>query len=284
MNTALTVVVLSSIGFFSGLMIYVASKVLPKEDESLAEAARIKEFLPGADCGACGHPGCFAYAQAVAHDKQVFAKTPCPVLSQDKEGMKRLEDYLGLKAEAGVGKKAVVHCTGGSHAIADYTGVQTCAAAVQLASGFNECPYSCIGLGDCVRVCPTGAMSIDQEKHVAVVDWETCIGCGLCVAACPQGLTELIPANTPQYLACNYQAKRDIPGRKRCPDGCIHCHICEKVSPEGAVTWDEKKDLPTFHVDQIDIAIEKCPRHVIRKTAAYEKKEETVGASAQETV
>jgi len=264
-------------------MIYVASKVLPKEDESLAEAARIKEFLPGADCGACGHPGCFAYAQAVAHDKQVFVKTPCPTLAQDDEGMQKLEDYLGLEAEATVGNKAVVHCTGGSHPIADYTGLQTCAAAVQLASGFNECLYSCLGLGDCVRVCPTGAMSIDEEKHVAVVDWETCIGCGLCVAACPQGLTELIPANTPQYLACNYQAKRDIPGRKRCSDGCIHCHICEKVSPEGAVAWDEKKDLPIFHVTQVDTAIEKCPRHVIRKTTSYEEEEETTGAVAQET-
>jgi len=277
-NGAITVTVLSSIGFLSGLMIYVASKVLPKEDESLAEAARIKEFLPGADCGACGYPGCFAYAQAVAHDKQVFAKSPCPTLSQDKEGMKRLEDYLGLKAEASVGKKAIVHCTGGSHPIVEYDGLQTCAAAVQLASGFNECSYSCLGLGDCVRVCPTGAMSIDEERHVAVVDWETCIGCGLCVPACPQGLTELIPADTPQYLACNYQAKRDIPGRKRCPDGCIHCHICEKVSGEGAVTWDEKKDLPIFHATQIDTAIEKCPRHVIRKTAAYEEKEETAGS------
>ena len=281
MSATITVVVLSSIGFFSGLMIYVASKVLPKEDESLAEAARIKEFLPGADCGACGYPGCFAYAQAVAHDNQVFVKTPCPTLSQNKEGMKRLENYLGLKAVAAV-KKAVVHCTGGSHPIAEYDGLKTCAAAVQLASGFNECPYSCLGLGDCVRVCPTGAMSIDDDKHVAVVDWETCIGCGLCVAACPQGLTELIPANTPQYLACNYQAKRDIPGRKRCPDGCIHCHICEKVSSEGAVTWDEKKDLPIFHVDQIDTAIEKCPRHVIRKTAAYEEEKEPVGVVAEE--
>ena len=283
MNATITVTILSSIGFFAGLMIYVASKVLPKEDESLAEAARVKEFLPGADCGACGYPGCFAYAQAVAHDKQVFAKTPCPILAQDKGGMKKLEDYLGLQAAVIVGKKAVVHCTGGSHSIVEYTGLQTCAAATQLASGFNECPYSCLALGDCVRVCPTGAMSIDQEHHVAVVDWETCIGCGLCVTACPQGLPELIPANTPQYVACNYQAKRDIPGRKRCPDGCIHCHICEKVSEEGAVTWDEKKDLPIFHVTQVDTAIEKCPRHVIRKTVAYEEKELEVVGSAQET-
>ncbi len=269
MSSVITIAILSSIGFFSGLLIYVASRVLPKEDESLAKAEEIKEFLPGADCAACGYPGCLAYAQAVARDTQVFVNNPCPTLSQDEEGMKRLEDYLGLKADTAVGKKAIVHCTGGSQPIAAYAGVQTCAAAAQVASGFNECPYSCIGLGDCVRVCPTGAISIDPERHLAVVDWQACIGCGLCVDACPQGIMELVQADVPQYLACNYQAMRDIPGRKRCPDGCIHCHICEKVEAEGDVTWDDKKDLPVFYAMQVDTAIEKCPRKVIWKTAAY---------------
>jgi Na+-translocating ferredoxin:NAD+ oxidoreductase subunit B len=269
MSAAMTVVILSSIGFFSGLMIFVASRVLPEEDESLAKAESIKEFLPGADCAACGYPGCLAYAQAVARDKHLFVNSPCPTLAQDKEGMKRLEDYLGLKAQASMGKKAVVHCTGGSHQIANYSGVLTCAAATQVASGFNECPYACVGFGDCVRVCPTGAISIDPDKHLAVVDWQRCIGCGLCVDACPQGIMELVAADTPQYLACNYQAMRDIPGRNRCPDGCIHCHICEKVEAEGAVTWDDNKDLPIFSAVQVDTAIEKCPRHVILKTAAH---------------
>ncbi|MCK4682650.1 hypothetical protein KAT59_06475, partial [Candidatus Bipolaricaulota bacterium] len=134
----LTIILLSLIGFVSGLAIFLASKFLPKEDSSFEETARIKEFLPGADCGACGHPGCFAYAQAVAKDKQVFVKTPCPTLAQDKEGMKRLEAYLGLEAETTVGKKAVVHCTGQSEPIADYRGIETCEGAAQIASGFKE--------------------------------------------------------------------------------------------------------------------------------------------------
>jgi len=274
MSVAITVTILSAIGFFSGLMIYVASRVLPEEDEALAKAEDIKEFLPGADCAACGYPGCLAYAQAVARDKQVFVDSPCPTLSQDEEGIKRLEDFLGLKAQAAVGKKAIVHCTGGTRPIAEYDGVWTCAAAAQVASGFNECPYACIGFGDCERVCPTGAISIDKQKHLAVVNWRSCIGCGLCVDACPQGIMELVPADTPQYLACNYQAMRDIPGRKRCPDGCIHCHICQKVEAEGSVTWDEAKDLPVFGAIQVDTAIDKCPRHVILETSAYAQKKE----------
>jgi ferredoxin len=175
----------------------------------------------------------------MAQDKQVFVKAPCPTLAQDKEGMKKLEEYLELKAEATVGKKAVVHCTGQSEPIASYRGVATCKGAAQIASGFKECPYACLGLGDCVVVCPTGAIAIDPEK-------------------------------------CNYQAARDIPGRKRCADGCIHCKICVKVSPNGEVTWNEEKDLPYFDPEKslpAPAAIEKCPRKIIKKTAAYPKDE-----------
>lgn len=54
MQTTITIILLSLIGFIAGLLIFLASKFHPKEDESLEETARIKEFLPGADCGACG--------------------------------------------------------------------------------------------------------------------------------------------------------------------------------------------------------------------------------------
>jgi Na+-translocating ferredoxin:NAD+ oxidoreductase RNF subunit RnfB len=283
MQSTITVVLLTGVGFAMGLAIFLSNCLLPKEDESLAEAARIREFLPGADCGACGYPGCFAYAQAVAKDKNVFVKNPCPTLSQDKEGMARLEAYLGLKAEVRVGKKAVVHCTGCSEVIADYHGPSTCAAAVQVASGYKECPYACLGFGDCAAVCPTGAISIDPDRRVAFVDWNRCIGCGQCVAACPQGLIELVPANMPQYLGCNYQAARDIPGRKRCADGCIHCKICVKVSQNKEVTWNEKKDLPYFDPEKClpaHAAIEKCPRKIIKKTATYKEPSAKANRSA----
>ena len=277
----IAVALLTVVGFLAGIAIFLTSRFLPKEDESLEEAARIKEFLPGADCGACGHPGCFAYAQAVAKDNQVFVKTPCPTLAQNEEGMARLEEYLGLEAGTQAGQKSVIHCTGMSPVISGYKGIRTCAAAAQVASGFKECPYACLGFGDCAAVCPVDAISVDPERLVAAVDWERCIGCGLCVDACPQGLAELVPAEMPQYLGCNYRAAKDIPGRKRCPNGCIHCKICVKVSQDDEVTWDEEKDLPHFDADrcaEAPAAIEKCPRSIIKRTTSYPPNSEVEGS------
>ncbi|MCD5415695.1 4Fe-4S dicluster domain-containing protein [Candidatus Bipolaricaulota bacterium] len=271
----LAVGLLVLVGFTAGAVIFLVSKVLPKEDESLEETARIKEFLPGGDCGACGHPGCFAYAQAVAIDKNIFAKKPCPPLAAtDVEGMVDLAEYLGMQADDAGRKKAVIHCTGDSEILADYRGIKTCEAALQIASGFKGCPYACLGFGDCISVCPVDAIFIDKAKNIAVVDWEKCIGCGLCIAACPQGLTELVPVEMPQYLGCNYRAPKEIPGRKRCSSGCIHCRICVRVSPGGEVSWNEALDLPCFDPEKsvrAPAAIEKCPRKIIVKTAVYEE-------------
>ncbi len=43
-------------------------------------------------------------------------------------------------------------------------------------------PAQCSGCGDCSRVCPTGAVSIENGK--SRIDPETCIGCGLCQGVC----------------------------------------------------------------------------------------------------
>ena len=56
MQSAIPVVLLTVVGLAMGLAIFLANRLLPKEDKSLEETARIKEFLPGADCGACGYP------------------------------------------------------------------------------------------------------------------------------------------------------------------------------------------------------------------------------------
>ncbi len=275
----LPIVFLSLVGLGAGVAIFIASRLLPKEDKSLQQAEEIKELLPGADCGACGYPGCFAYAQAVAKNNQVAIDSPCTTLAQDEEGMKALGKHLGLSLDVdSVGSKAVVHCTGSSEQLAAYSGVKTCITAVQLASGFKECPYACIGFADCVEVCPANAITINPEQGNAEVDWGKCIGCGKCVDACPQGLIELVPENMPQYLGCSYLSKKDIPQRKRCATGCLHCQICVKVSPNGEVVWNDDKDLPEFPADepqQANVAIDKCPRKIILKTSAYEDREQT---------
>lgn len=273
----ITILLLTLIGLGAGVAIFVISKVLPKEDPSLEEAEKIKDLLPGGECGACGYPGCFAYAQAVAKDRQMPARVPCRPLVQDEDGLRRFEAHLGLSLNmAQLGRRALVHCSGDSPNIATYNGINSCRAAVQLASGFRECLYACLGLGDCAHVCPVNAITIDPERRVAGVDWKKCIGCGLCPPACPQNLIDLVPKAMPQYLGCNYQAAKEIQGRKRCAVGCIHCRICVKVSPDGEVGWDAENDLPCFDPQRSRLAataIAKCPRKIILRTAAPEKSE-----------
>ena len=279
-TTILAVVWLSLVGLIAGIAIFVANRLLPKEDASLQKANEIKERLPGADCGACGKPGCFAYAQAVAKDIEVLDDSPCRILASDEDATQELGEYLGLDlSNTGPGSKAVVHCTGDSPQIGSYNGVQTCASAVQIGAGEKECPYACLGYGDCAAVCPVNAISIDSEKNIAVVDWEACIGCGMCVAACPRGMIELIPAETPQYLGCNYLASKDIAGRKKCSVGCIHCRICVRASEQGEVEWNDEKDLPQFSTTLASAAIEKCPRKIILKTSAHPEEMEPAQTS-----
>ena len=268
--TILAVLSLSAVGLIAGIAIFVANRILPKEDESLQKANEVKEFLPGADCGACGQPGCFAYAQAVAKNVMILQESPCRILAKDEEGSARLGEYLGVDlSDAGPGSKAIVHCTGDSPAIGSYNGVGTCAAAVLIGAGEKECPYACVGYGDCATVCPADAISIDAQKHVAFVDWAKCIGCGMCVRTCPRELIELVDAEMPQYLGCNYRAAKDVVGRKKCSVGCLHCRICVRSSEGGETEWDEAKDLPRFVGVPAVVAIEKCPRKIILKTPAY---------------
>jgi NAD-dependent dihydropyrimidine dehydrogenase PreA subunit len=52
----------------------------------------------------------------------------------------------------------------------------------------------CLGCGQCVSVCPVGAVDLrpwaggpDQGEEVAGIDREVCLGCGVCVRNCPNG-------------------------------------------------------------------------------------------------
>jgi electron transport complex protein RnfB len=63
MNTILiSVAVLGSIGIIFGLILsFAAIKLKVSEDPKLAA---LKALMPGANCGACGYPGCNGFAEA----------------------------------------------------------------------------------------------------------------------------------------------------------------------------------------------------------------------------
>jgi pyruvate formate lyase activating enzyme len=67
----------------------------------------------------------------------------------------------------------------------------------------------CHGSGDCVAVCPEGAISLDTEKR-AVVDRARCTSCGKCVDVCPHAAFELVgrELSADELLA---EAERDRP-------------------------------------------------------------------------
>lgn len=58
-----------------------------------------------------------------------------------------------------------------------------------LPEALNEFP------GDPAReICPTDALSWDDEGHAITIDADACIGCGLCVARCPYGAISMTSA------------------------------------------------------------------------------------------
>lgn len=266
-QTVIIVIALTLVGLGCGIAIFLANRFLPEEDPLLKRTEEVAKHLPGMNCGACGNPGCFAYASELAKDIDVLKRSPCMTLMNDEKSVEALGKLLGVDLSAGSMKKvAIVHCAGDSEFLYDYKGVHTCRGAAQLSAGYKKCPFGCLGFGDCAVVCPVGAISMDKEKNIAVVDPAKCIGCGLCTKECPHKLIEILPADTPQYLACSYQAKKNIPGRERCSIGCIHCKMCVRASEHGEVSWNEKMDLPVFDPEKLlpaPAAIGKCPRKVI---------------------
>lgn len=43
----------------------------------------------------------------------------------------------------------------------------------------------CSGCGTCVDECPSEAITLDEEKGIAVIDNDECVECGACEEACP---------------------------------------------------------------------------------------------------
>ncbi|WP_027722642.1 4Fe-4S binding protein [Maridesulfovibrio zosterae] len=52
---------------------------------------------------------------------------------------------------------------------------------------------SCMHCGMCLSMCPTGALSIDQNNRLVIFDLEKCTACGMCTKVCPVRAMEVDP-------------------------------------------------------------------------------------------
>jgi Na+-translocating ferredoxin:NAD+ oxidoreductase RNF subunit RnfB len=231
MNAILFAVIsVGLIGLLCGIMLAVASKVMGvKSDELLVE---LRECLPGANCGACGFPGCDGYAAALASGDT--ATNLC--IPGGDPVSRQLGELLGVGFVDVVEQIAVVHCCGHSGNTSRkmaYQGVATCAAVKQLHGGAGACAYGCLGFGDCAAVCPNGAICV--EDSLARIDTRLCTGCGMCARACPNHVIYTNADNITTVVTCQ-NLEKGAAVRKKCANGCIGCRKCERECPEQAIT------------------------------------------------
>ncbi len=225
----LPVLVVGGTGLVGGVMLSVAAKYMGvKKDERFD---KVRECLPGANCGGCGYAGCDDYAQ------KILEGAPCNLCNPGgAETAARIAAVMGVEVGEFIPKYAVVHCGKECEKTAlamDYQGVPSCEAAAGYFGGKYACKYSCLGFGDCVLACEYDAIHV--VNGTAVVDKSKCSGCGQCVKTCPKHIIELIPCSKNYYIACSSKDKGPVT-RKNCETGCIACKKCERTCPVGAIT------------------------------------------------
>jgi electron transport complex protein RnfB len=223
------VVIIGGLGLIFGLVLSIASKKFEvKVDERIE---KVRELLPGANCAACGHTGCDGFAEAVVEGKA--GVSGCP--ASGAETAAKIAEILGVEAEEVERKIARVMC-GGTYDTCrtkfDYSGIRDCAAIEPFYGGPSTCSYGCVGMGNCAKACPFGAMVI--ENGLAKVIASKCTGCGKCVEACPKKIIELVPVCLEYTVRCSSLDRGNIV-RKSCDVGCIGCGRCVKACEEGAI-------------------------------------------------
>jgi electron transport complex protein RnfB len=226
------VAALSVLGVISVALLATAAQKFSIEVDPNVEA--ILNLLPGANCGACGNPSCFAAAESIAAGHS--PATTC--VAGGKHTAEAIAEILGETCEF-IPVVSVRHCGGGTNTreAYEYAGLRSCAAVAKLAGGSIACPAGCFGFGDCVAACPFDAMSLD-ERGLPVIDLVACTGCGICVKECPRGSQGLL-ALTKDHAAVAVRCSSREPVRDRravCSMCCIACRKCEKACPTGAMT------------------------------------------------
>ena len=267
-------VVLGLTGLAMGLFLAFASIKFEVEVDPKIEA--ILGVLPGANCGGCGFPGCSGYAAAIVQEGA--AMSLCAPGGAAVAG--KIGEIMGAAVEVSSEKMvAKVLCQGDNTRttkIYDFDGeLQTCAAMMLYAGGDKSCVYSCLGHGDCEKVCPVGAIKVN-ERGIAEVDEEKCISCGLCQKACPKKVIAMLPQSKKVTVLCSSKEK-GAAAKKACTTACIGCGLCAKNCPVGAITVENNlAKIDPAKCISCGLCALKCPTKAIVSDIKEIKKAEII--------
>ncbi len=218
----------------------------------------VRAALPGANCGACGFPGCDGYAEAVAAGQTTV--TRCTV--GGKAVAELLAKIMGVDAKAET-VVAVLACQGSidrAPSKGQYQGALSCRAA-KIATGSTKlCAWGCLGLGDCTLVCQFDALHMGDDG-LPHVNYEKCTGCGLCIAECPQMLLRRVPKDRKGAIVlCTNRNTIKAQIRKTCSVACIKCEICVKNCPEQCIHMENGIPIVDYtKCTSCGICVAKCP-------------------------
>ena len=229
-SASIALAVVAGLGLILGILLALCIRFFHVEEDEKKQ--KIRECLPGVNCGACGYSGCDGYAEAIANGG---AKANLCTPGAESTA-KALGELLGIAVEEPADRVAFVRCNGTCEVVsnkANYDGINTCKARAMLYGGPKTCSYCCLGCGDCAEVCGFGAICMDSG--IARIDTSRCVGCGMCTRSCPKSLIIMVPQETAVAVYCNNKNK-GAEARKICASACIGCKKCEKTCPVGAIS------------------------------------------------
>jgi Na+-translocating ferredoxin:NAD+ oxidoreductase RNF subunit RnfB len=257
----ITAIFAAVLAFVLGVALGFFKQVFAVEQDPLI--GRIREVLPGANCGACGYPGCDGYAAAVAAGNAGVGS--CSVGGKDVAD--KLSAIVGVSANV-ISTITVLACQGSTlHAVKKgiYTGLQTCRGAKLSAGGTKLCAWGCLGFGDCVKKCKFGALTLG-DNGLPKVDYVKCSGCRLCIAECPQQILKGIPRDQKGAMVlCSNRNSIKPQVIKSCKIACIKCGLCVKNCPQQCI--DLSSNIPVVDYTKCTscgLCTEKCPTKVFK--------------------
>lgn len=252
--------ILGGVGLFFGFLIALVNKKFKLWEDPRIDA--VEALLPSTNCGACGVPGCRAFAEAVV--AATSQPSSCTVMGA--EDVADIADYLGVDAGATNQRVARLLCAGGTRESVQntqYSGFNTCKAAAAVAGGGKGCTWGCLGLADCEVSCLLDAIYMN-DNGLPVVIPELCTACDDCVQACPKDLFVLLPMEQKLIVQCanllHGKAAEDL-----CEVACNACNKCVVDAQPGVITMQDNLAVINYALNELadPQAISRCPTRAI---------------------
>jgi electron transport complex protein RnfB len=273
-----TLIFMGLLGLILASILAVANRKLHVDEDPRID--EVEGMLPNTNCGACGSPGCRAFAESCVGG--VSNPSQCTVSPQEMTEF--IAGYLGVELGNEEKRVARLACAGGNHVAkmrATYSGLKTCRAAVAVGGGGKACSWGCLGLADCEISCDFDAIHMDRHG-LPIVDEDKCVACNDCVETCPLDLFSLESMGHQLWVACKSLAEGDE-ALADCEVACTGCARCASDAPEGLISM--KNNLAVIDYAKNNLAsrlpIQRCPTGAI---VWLENQTATKGASAKKVL